>query len=571
MKIWLVLLLICMCASFAHAAPPACTHYASPVGSGSTCSESTPCNVGTWLSSKAAPGGVLCLKDGEYKGDSQMLVFSAKSGTAGSPITIRAQNDGAVLINGEHQRRPIDCAASFITVQGVNAKDGNDTTVVVRGHNCTIQRVVAWSADPGDGAIENIFDTGGTNNLLEDIAGFGHGRKILACGARGGDGPNTVRRGWFEHSGSPYGAAQGNPTESLEVGYNQNRCTAENIIARRNILSSATEPEAALHAFSTHGSAILGSIAFAVANDNYDTNILLNIAPEAGSHVGSGHVTSDMLVQDIVLYAEQSHGDIRGMQIDGGLGSTGNIARRLVAVAPQGAGACGGSGWSCSEIYGGRTLAEALPGKRVWDTLPGICKKVVNREITNEGLWPWPMNERIQAAYAQARMPTRNVSKHVSSTLGAPPEKCLSSNVTPIPPNPGPGPEVPVPPTSLQTVLQGASVVVSWTDTVNTIQTGYVVERKIGQEAYAELAQTTATARSTTDTAPGAGAQNCYQVYARGPAGPSGLSPASCVDVPGVPIPPIPPSAQHVPLNCQGTLGSGGAVQMVCRQEGPRR
>ena len=33
-------------------AQPACSHYASPNGSGSTCSESAPCNVGTWLTAR---------------------------------------------------------------------------------------------------------------------------------------------------------------------------------------------------------------------------------------------------------------------------------------------------------------------------------------------------------------------------------------------------------------------------------------------------------------------------------------------------------------------------------------
>lgn len=431
----IILVLLLMFLPWTVTAQPQCTAYAAPTGSGSTCSESTPCNVGTWLSSKAAPGGVLCLKDGTYKGDSQMLAFSSRSGTAGNPITVRALNDGRVLVDGEFQRRPLDCNASYITVMGMDLKNGNDTTAVLRGQHCTAQRVVAWANESSDGGIENIWDVGGAHNLIEDFAGFGFARKILAIGARGGNGPNTARRGWTEHNGSRYGSAQGNPTESAEAGYNQSNVTFENIIARRNILTSATEPESAIHAFSTHGSAILGSIAFAAAVDSYDTNILLNITPEAGSHAGSGFVTSNMLVQDVVLFAEQSHGGIRAYQIDGGLGSTGNVAKRILGVAPQGGGACGGSGWTCSELYGGRTLAEALPGKTVWETFPGICKKVVNRTVTTDGLWPWAMGERIQAAYAAAKQPGKNVTRHVTARLGTIPQACLSGG-TPVPPDP---------------------------------------------------------------------------------------------------------------------------------------
>lgn len=542
-------------------AQPACTHYASPTGSGNACSEASPCNVGTWLSSQAGPGKVLCLRDGHYKGDSQMLQFSSRSGTAGSPITVRAQNDGRVLIDGEFQRRPLDCAASYITVMGMDLRNGHDTVAVLRGQHCIAQRIVAWANEPADGAIENIWDFGGAHNLAEDFAGWGFARKILAIGARGGNGPNTARRGWVEHNGSPYGSAQGNPTESAEAGYNQSNVTFENIIARRNILSSATEPEAALHAFSTHGSAILGSIAFAAAADNYDTNILLNITPEAGSHAGSGFVTSNMLVQDVVLFAEQSHGGIRGYQIDGGSGSTGNVAKRILAVAPQ-RGVCGGSGWACSEMYDGTTLAAALPGKSVWDTFPGICKKVVNRQITNEGLWPWAMGARIQAAYAASRQPGKDVQKHVTARTGEIPAQCTSDN-TPIPPNPAA--EVPVPPTSVTAVLQGPSVVVSWVDTVNTIATGYTIERKVGTGEYVQLTDApTPSARSAVDSTPARGQTNCYVVYTRGAAGPSGFSPAACVAVPSTPVPP----STNIPLTCDGTLETGGRISMVCQPQG---
>jgi hypothetical protein len=560
----LVTLLLILVPLVAYAAPPACTAYAAPNGSGSTCSESAPCNVGTWLSSKAAPGGVLCLLDGTYRGDSQMLQFSSRSGTAGNPITVRAKNDGRVLIDGEFQRRPLDCNASYITVMGMDLRNGHDTVAVLRGQYCTAQRVIAWANESADGGIENIWDVGGAHNLLEDFAGWGFARKILAVGARGGNGPNTARRGWTEHNGSRYGSAQGNPTESAEVGYNQSNVVFENIIARRNILTSATEPEAAIHAFSTHGSAILGSIAFAAAADYYDTTSLMNITPEAGSHAGSGFVTSNMLVQDVVMFAEQSHGGIRGYQIDGGLGSTGNVAKRLLAVAPQRS-ACGGSGWACSELYDGTTLEAALPGKSVWDTFPGVCKRVVNRQVTNEGLWPWPMNERIQAAYAASRQPGKNVTRHVTARTGTIPAQCTSDN-TPIPPQPSA--EVPVPPTSVTAALQGSGVLVSWVDTTNTVQTGYTLERKVGSGAYVELTQAPgASARSFTDTTPGAGARNCYVVYARGPAGPSGLSPAACVDVPGTPIPP----SGTIPLTCEGTIGTGGKISMVCQPQAARR
>ena len=567
MKTWLVLLLICMCASMAYAAPPACTHWASNNGSGNACTESQPCTFSTWYGSQAGPGKVLCLRDGTYKGDGHMLAFSGKSGTAGAPITVRAVNDGNVLLDGEFGRRPIDCNASYITVMGVNAKNGGDTTTVVRGNYCTLQRVVSWANEPADGAIENVCDVGGTHNLLEDIACFGFARKSLAAGARGGSGPNTIRRAWVEHNGSPYGAAQGNPTDPIDIGYNQDNVTAENVIGRRNILSSATEPESPLHAYSTRNSALLGSIVYATNEDNIEVHMMLNITAESGSHAGSGHVTTNFLAQDIVLLAGSAHENLRGYQIDGGKGSSGNVAKRIIAVAPQGGGSCGsGGGWACSELYGGTSMEAALGSKKIYEVAPGVCYEVVNRQLTTTPLWPWRMTERIQAALQTARMPTRNVTAHIEQTFGEIPPQCLRSGETPVPPNPSA--EVPVPPSSVTTALQGASVLVSWTDTVNTVQTGYTLERKVGSGAYVQLTDApNATARSYTDASPAKGQTNCYVVYARGAAGPSGFSAESCLAVPGTPVPP----SGNVPIACEGTIGQGGVVALTCMPQASRR
>ena len=568
MKRWLALLLMVSFASMSYAAPPACTHYASPSGSGNACSDSSPCTVGQWLGNQAGPGKVLCLKDGEYRGDSGMLVFSARSGTAGSPLTVRAQNDGKARINGQFQRRPLDCNASYITVIGVDVFDGNDTTLTVRGQHCLIQRVLAWSGNPGDGGIENIVDVGGSHNVLEDIGAWGHARKMAAVGARGGAGPNTLRRVWVEHNGSPYGSAQGNPTDPIDIGYNQLNVTAENVIGRRNILSSATEPEAPIHMYSTTGSAILGSIVYAKNTDSFDTDMLLNVTPESGSHAGTGaDSTSNSIVQDVVLLAGSAHEQIVGFRIDGGSGSKNNKAKNIVAVAPQGGGRCQGDGWECTNLFLGKSLQEALGDKKIWEVAPGTCYRVVDRKVTTTPLWPWPMEQRIAEALGRARIPHTPVKADLESTFGTIPEHCISGSTPP--PNPGPPAQVPVPPTNVQAAMQGTGVLVSWTDTQGAIATGYTLERKVGTQEYREL--TTAPgpqARSYTDATPGAGQTNCYVVYARGEHGPSGLSAESCVQVPGTPGP-VPPDRR--PFTCEGQVGSSGLISMQCTPQASRR
>lgn len=351
------------------------------------------------------------------------------------------------------------------------------------------------------------------------------------------------------------------------MGYNQDNVTMENVIGRRNILSSATEPETPLHAYSTRGSALLGSIVYATNEDNIETSMMLNITAESGSHAGSGHVTTNMLVQDVVLLAAPVHGHLSGFIIDGGSGSTGNRAKNLVAVAPAGPGRCSGSGWECSNLYGGKTLQEALGTKKIYEVAPGTCYRVVNRQVTSTPLWPWPMTTRIQDALATARMPTRDVTAHVAQTFGEMPPQCLGGE-TPEPPDPGSPASVPVPPTNVQTALQGSSVLVTWEDDTNTVQTGYTVERKVGTGEYSELSQAPGeAARSYADAAPGRGQTNCYVVYARGQHGPSGLSTASCLAVPGTPTP---PSTAHVPLGCEGTVAQN-KVTMLCTPQPERR
>jgi hypothetical protein len=419
-----------------------CTQWASSQGSGSTCSKETPCTIGTFLSTHAKPGATVCLADGVYKGDTQMLNFTpAHNGKEGQPITVQAENDGKALIDGQFGRRPFDCNGSYITIQGIDFSDGNDTTVVLRGSHCIAQRFVAWSTQYNDG-IENIIDIGGSYNLVEDFGAFGYARKTLAMGARGGNGPNTARRGWVEFNGSMPGSAQGNPTNPAEIGYGQNNVTMENIFARRNIFSQATEPEAPFMVFSTHGSALLGSIAYATIQDHIEPNItMLDVYPDAGSHAGSGHVTSNTLLRDIIIFADNIHPNIVGYTIRGGSGSTGNIARNIIAITPKGVGTCTGSGWECTNMIKGSNLTAALGEKTLVETAPGVCKRVVNRQVTEESLWPFPMRQRIIDALFYARQPTGPVTYHAAKLLdeiatacGILPQPPIVPPITPQPP-----------------------------------------------------------------------------------------------------------------------------------------
>src|SRR5262245_13146432 len=84
-----------------------CNYYASPTGTGNGLSPSSPFKIGNFWS-VASPGKVLCLLDGTYTGSSSMINPPQNlRGLSGSPITIRALNDGKVLLDGQKGSVPV--------------------------------------------------------------------------------------------------------------------------------------------------------------------------------------------------------------------------------------------------------------------------------------------------------------------------------------------------------------------------------------------------------------------------------------------------------------------------------
>jgi len=408
-----------------------CSHYAAPSGTGGVCTEAQPCQVRQFLEGHATPGAVLCLTDGIYTGDGSMLALTSGGGTADKPVTIRALHDGQVLIDGQFGQRPLDCNGAYWTVQGVNLKDGNDTVGVIRGQHCTVQRVVAWST----GNLMDVFDIGGAHNLLEDCGAFGYARKMIAMGARAGSGPNTVRRCWAEFNGFVPTPESGNPTHSVELGYDQDAGTFENIIAHRDLLTSASDPQAPIVLFSTWGSQILGSIAYLKGGEHYDVAQLMYIYPEGGSHEGSGHVNTDTLLKEIVTYVHPSFATVAGFNIAGGRGGVRNRADNLVGV--DGAGAhstCTAEGWNCTQIRTGTTLEAALgQGVSVWDAVPGVCRRYQDRVLTQTPLWPFPMDARFDAALVSTGRPPLALTRTMEQLFGPLPAHCLAGGTPPQP------------------------------------------------------------------------------------------------------------------------------------------
>ena len=187
-------------------------YYASPEGGGDGTSADTPFKIADF-NAVAQPGDTLLVLDGTYVGVESMIQLEPPlNGLKGSPITIRALNDGQAIIDGQGQHQPINISSDWIIVEGFNAHSagrqpqsnaGMSVVSIWGGNNNVIRRVVAWDAAEGN---TNVFGVHrGSDNLLEDVAGFGTARKVFSTAK---DGNRTTIRRCFarwegEHSHGP--------------------------------------------------------------------------------------------------------------------------------------------------------------------------------------------------------------------------------------------------------------------------------------------------------------------------------------------------------------------------------
>lgn len=136
----------------------AATLYSSPTGSGSTCSSASPCTNSTALG-LLAPGDTLLVADGTYTGTSQMFTWSGtlsnnvctatKGGTAVAPITIKAVNDGAAIIDGQVARAPLRwTCVQYVIVEGLRFQNSNVNVVflISSSHN-TFRRISVYNGN----------------------------------------------------------------------------------------------------------------------------------------------------------------------------------------------------------------------------------------------------------------------------------------------------------------------------------------------------------------------------------------------------------------------------------------
>ena len=421
--------------SLAWAQTP-CTSWASPTGQGVGCTQAQPCKVSSWWP-LAGPGKTLCLKSGEYRGTESMIHPPATlRGTEDKPITVRAEHDGAVLLDAQHASPAVALLSSWFVVEGVNASNGLQRIYGVSGAYNTLRRTIGWDGTAGqDNSF--IYDVVGTANRVEDSAGWGvNARKIFNASQAGDAGGGGFRRTWGEFNGHPLGGS--GPSNTYQFGYNTTNQLWENVIGTWDLRGNHKDAEGALGAFyngsesgDMAGSRILGAIMYAAPGTNYSAskavqsvnmrgmyyeNLLAYIAPEFTSkwpfffYTCAAGACSGSVCKDC-------------MSIHAGAPSVNQD----------------GSGWSLPGFREGRGVEAATGGESVFTRLLGLCKRYKDGVLSSEPLWPWAMNQRIKDARVQSGYPSVDVTETIERLLGPIPAACKAGTAPPEPPIPPAG------------------------------------------------------------------------------------------------------------------------------------
>jgi hypothetical protein len=458
--IWTALVMLLLLGQSFSANVMACNYYASPSGGSNGLSPSSPFTIANFWG-VAGAGKTLCLLDGVYTGANSIIKPpSGLNGTASNKITIKALNDGKVRINGEGVRRPIELLNNdHFVIDGINAHNSSaDVIHIGKGaDNNIIRRVVAWDANVNLNV--HVWQVNGNSgNLLEDVAGFGTGRKIFS-NSQGGNNL-TIRRAW----GMWEKTFDGAPKITYTYMYNSTGATYENIIGTWNqspgsntsqtqaIIGTDTQPSSLY----CTGSKVLGSMAYLPGS--YTQNGWIG-------GVMASRAADCIEFKDIVSYVGRTdRRPIFAYKFDGG--STSNAVdcpvcdRRLTNVTEVGGSASSiytsaPNRWTVTnrvdvDTISAMNAAGANPFQAKAGNGARMCFRYINGTLTSTPLWPWPMNQRIIDATSAAGKTPVDVTKTIEDIFGTIPNECRSGSVASTAPAPTTTTSLPTSPTSLR-------------------------------------------------------------------------------------------------------------------------
>lgn len=390
------------------------------------------------------PGDTLVLLDGVYK---QSLRPGVRNGEPGKPITIRAKNDGKAVIDGdlngdgagdiitaqfgetwtgESGQNPV---GNYFTLEGVvirnGGRDSNDPTkndyhvgAVLRvwGHDNFFRRVSAYDANVD--ANTSVISIIGSNNTVEDCIAAGTGRKMIMI-FEGGH--NTIRRcfaNWTRFDARDFSTAW--PWgDNIQV-YNSSHNTIENSISWGGIPSwgisiQANNPDAI-----TTDNKVLGSVAIRSGIDS-NGNVVYWGSPDPNSSCGQvltrpqptqySTTTDFCWPNQRAGYGVYGNGTIQNNLFQdifawgsAGLGFAGHrgggVAITRATIFNNGLNAPtadGGIGADVNGISGYVINDSRIEGTPYQGGGAQLQYRYENGVLTSTALWPWPMEDRLQA------------------------------------------------------------------------------------------------------------------------------------------------------------------------------
>ena len=444
-----------------QAAEAACTHYASPSGTGNGSSSTQPFKIASFWP-VARPGHTLCLLDGQYTGSASMIRPPQNlSGTASARITVRALNDGKVRINGQGSYYPVQLYYNnYFVIEGINASNSAATVVSIsRSHNNIVRRVAAWDAADGNHSIFGIHSA--TYNLLEDVAGWGIARKIYESSQGGNN--TTIRRAWGRWEGSHVVG----PKMTYTLAYNNYNMIVENAIGTWSgermkqtytLLDYYGKPWTGNGAgtYTNYGVdqayGIFGNDGFTGSNKSARSKLVGSLAYIRGSdryHPGQAifitKIDSVEIAQTAVYIQPGTQTAKKPFALYNLQSSTGVnlLARNNTGIG--GASSFYGSEWKKSALSEGSTLAAVVNPFTSTTAGANLCYRYKDGAPTTQALWPWPMNQRIIEATVQSGRAAVDVTATVESLLGKIPAACKGTTVAgPTSPSTPSAPTAPV-------------------------------------------------------------------------------------------------------------------------------
>jgi hypothetical protein len=292
-------------------------------------------------------------------------------------------HDGQVTLDGQFAHVPVLLrGAQYVVLEGVNAHSSREGVVVVsQSQQITVRRVIAWDAHPQKNAM--VFTVNyGSDNVFEDVAGWGTGRKIYGLYQ---DTRTTFRRCFLRWTGTLDSAWKVGITHS----YYSRDSTTENCIGTWDAAPEFNTAQSAAIFGGDHSERSYGTHTFV-------GNIAYQLPSQAGrigdmQTIGGyckGSEQAGMRYQDVLVYRASSN-RARGI-------SLGCKASGSHYTDAQGGTITTESGTRSLAQLGGNLLqlsAASRPAAGAW-----LRYRYVNGQLTQTPLWPWPMNERIKAA-----------------------------------------------------------------------------------------------------------------------------------------------------------------------------